>query len=135
MLPKAAQVINVHLPGAYVGTLTWLPTQKIIYSFSPDYAEDLARPTLSLSFGGPGVPLRTNSNSSNIRLPPFFSNLLPEGKLRDYLARKADIHLDQEFFLLAALREDLPGAVKLGVEGMRGAPEYTEIQPDQNAPL
>ena len=32
--------------------------------------------------------------------PPFFSNLLPEGRLRTYLANKAGVSEVREFFLL-----------------------------------
>lgn len=42
---------------------------------------------------------------------PFFSNLLPEGHLRKYLAEKASIHADREFFLLWVLGQDLTGAI------------------------
>ncbi len=45
------------------------------------------------------------------RLPVFFSNLLPEGHLRDYLAARADVKPQREFFLLAVLGADLPGAL------------------------
>jgi serine/threonine-protein kinase HipA len=45
------------------------------------------------------------------RVPPFFSNLLPEGPLRTYLAERAGVKAEREFFLLAVLGEDLPGAV------------------------
>jgi serine/threonine-protein kinase HipA len=44
------------------------------------------------------------------RLPPFFSNLLPEGHLRTYLAEKADVKPEREFFLIAVLGADLSGA-------------------------
>ncbi len=44
---------------------------------------------------------------------PFFSNLLPEGHLRQYLAKQAGVHPDREFFLLWALGRDLPGAVTI----------------------
>jgi serine/threonine-protein kinase HipA len=44
-------------------------------------------------------------------LPPFFSNLLPEGMLREYIAEKVGVHRDRELFLLAHLGLDLPGAV------------------------
>jgi len=37
-------------------------------------------------------------------LPPFFSNLLPEGHLREYLAARAGVKPGREFFLLAAWR-------------------------------
>jgi serine/threonine-protein kinase HipA len=44
------------------------------------------------------------------RLPVFFSNLLPEGHLREYLAARAGVKPQREFFLLAVLGADLPGA-------------------------
>jgi serine/threonine-protein kinase HipA len=44
-------------------------------------------------------------------LPPFFSNLLPEGGLRELVARRAGVHRDHETHLLSLLGEDLPGAV------------------------
>jgi serine/threonine-protein kinase HipA len=45
------------------------------------------------------------------RVPPFFSNLLPEGHLRTYLAKLAEVNPEREFFLLAVLGADLPGAL------------------------
>lgn len=108
-----AQSLTVTLFGTVVGSLTWLPTQKIIFAFAQDYLEDKERPTLSLSYKGNVNGIQTNIRPSNIRLPAFFSNLLPEGKLRSYLSRKANVNEAQEFFLLAALAEDLPGAVRL----------------------
>jgi serine/threonine-protein kinase HipA len=44
---------------------------------------------------------------------PFFSNLLPEGRLREYLAGQAEVNPECEFFLLWALGSDLPGAVTI----------------------
>jgi serine/threonine-protein kinase HipA len=44
-------------------------------------------------------------------LPVFFSNLLPEGHLREYLAARAGVKPQREFFLLAVLGADLPGAL------------------------
>jgi serine/threonine-protein kinase HipA len=53
---------------------------------------------------------------SRVRLPPFFSNLLPEGTLRDLLAKKLGIHTEREPWLMAQLGEDLPGAVRVTIE-------------------
>jgi serine/threonine-protein kinase HipA len=44
---------------------------------------------------------------------PFFSNLLPEGHMRDYLAKRAEVNPEREFFLLWALGADLPGAIEI----------------------
>ena len=47
------------------------------------------------------------------RVPPWFSNLLPEGPLRELIARQAGVFTTREFFLLNHLGEDLPGAVRI----------------------
>jgi len=44
---------------------------------------------------------------------PFFSNLLPEGPMRTYLADRAGVNPEREFFLLWVLGQDLPGAVTI----------------------
>jgi hypothetical protein len=51
----------------------------------------------------------------------FFSNLLPEGPPRDYLAGKARVKKEREFFLIAVRGADLPGAVT--VEPIDGGPD------------
>lgn len=45
------------------------------------------------------------------KLHPVLSNLLPEGALRELLAKQLKVHIDSEFELLAALGKDLPGAL------------------------
>lgn len=50
---------------------------------------------------------------SRARVPSWFSNLLPEGPLRELVARKAGVFTTREFFLLNHLGEDLPGAVRI----------------------
>jgi serine/threonine-protein kinase HipA len=46
-----------------------------------------------------------------MKLHPFFSNLLPEGHLRTYLAERGDVKPEREYLLLQLLGDDLPGAV------------------------
>jgi len=48
-----------------------------------------------------------------VRLPPFFSNLLPEGALRELLARQIGVKAEREPYLLAHVGDDLPGAVRV----------------------
>ena len=55
--------------------------------------------------------LITDFKSKQTRVIPWFSNLLPEGYLRRYLALRAHVKSEREFFLLWALGQDLPGAV------------------------
>jgi serine/threonine-protein kinase HipA len=45
------------------------------------------------------------------KAPPFLSNLLPEGKLREYVSERGGVKQVREFFLLWLLGPDLPGAV------------------------
>ena len=59
---------------------------------------------------------------------PFFSNLLPEERLRDYLAERAGVNPEREFFLLWVLGEDLPGAVTVRpADGEDWPPEAGEL--------
>ena len=47
------------------------------------------------------------------RLPPWFSNLLPEGPLRALIAQQSQLREGQEFALIRHLGGDLPGAVRI----------------------
>lgn len=47
------------------------------------------------------------------RVPEWFSNLLPEGALRELVAKQASVSPQREFFLLRHLGQDLPGAVQI----------------------
>lgn len=115
-----AAVLKVALGDKDIGTLTLFPGDQTFFSFNQDYIDDPGRPTLSLSFKDPLGGLITETKLTRTRLAPFFSNLLPEGALRDYLAQKAGIHPQREFFLLWVLGRDLPGAVT--VESPEGEP-------------
>lgn len=103
--------LRILLHGQRIGTLSLLPGDRSIFSFEPDYIEATDRDTLSLSFKNPMGGLRTNFPATGPNLLSFFSNLLPEGTLRDYLARQAGVKPMHEVYLLWALGQDLPGAV------------------------
>ena len=47
------------------------------------------------------------------RVPAWFSNLLPEGRLRDLIAREQGVSSYQEIDLLVRIGRDLPGAVEI----------------------
>lgn len=106
-------ILNVLLHGRKIGTLTYLGGEKTVFAFTEDYINDPNRQTLSLSFKDEQGDLITDHRPYKIKLLPFFSNLLPEGHLRKYLAEKADIHPDREFFLMWVLGRDLPGALTI----------------------
>jgi serine/threonine-protein kinase HipA len=107
----AVSVLEVLLHGQSIGTLTRTAGDASLFAFNSRYIEDEARPTLGLSFKTQEGVLRTQLRPYHIRLMPFFSNLLPEGHLRQYLAERGEVHPDREFFLLWLLGEDLPGAL------------------------
>ena len=109
--PKKLNVLSVRLHGKHIGVITRLAGDRQLFAFEEDYIDDPQRPTLSLSFKGSTGGLVTNFHPVGRRVPVFFSNLLPEGHLRDYLAKRADVNPEREFFLLAVLGADLPGAL------------------------
>lgn len=84
-------VLEVRLYEAVIGTLTLVPGDRTIFSFDAAYVEDSNRPTLSLSFKSQAGGLLTDLPPTQTRIPTFFSNLLPEGTLRSYLAGRARV--------------------------------------------
>lgn len=109
--PKKLNALSVRLHGKHIGVITRLAGDRQLFAFEQDYVDDKKRPTLSLSFKGSTGGLVTQTRPTGRRVPPFFSNLLPEGHLREYLAKRANVNSEREFFLLAVLGADLPGAL------------------------
>ena len=103
--------LRILLYGEPVGTLIRLTDDKNLFSFEESYINAALRPTLSLSFKDAAGGLITSERPTQTKLPPYFSNLLPEGRMREYLAWRAGVKAEREFFLLAALGRDLPGAL------------------------
>lgn len=106
-------LLTVQLHGKTVGTLTLLANEQILFSFNASYINDPNRSVLSLSFKNRLGELITDFRPTRLKLPTFFSNLLPEGHMRDYLASHAGVKSQREFFLLQALGQDLPGAITI----------------------
>ncbi len=109
--PKTLNALAVNLHGRRIGVINRIGGDRHLFSFEQDYVDDANRPTLSLSFKGQAGGLVIPTRAVTARLPVFFSNLLPEGHLRDYLAARAAVKPQREFFLLAVLGADLPGAL------------------------
>jgi len=108
---KKLNALAVRLHGRQIGVINRLAGERQIFAFEQDYIDDPNRPTLSLSFKSGTGGLVTALRPVPRRVPPFFSNLLPEGHLRTYLAKLAEVKPEREFFLLAVLGADLPGAL------------------------
>jgi serine/threonine-protein kinase HipA len=82
------------------GDYTW-------FAFTEAYLADPDRPVLGLAFEQD----LTVRHASALRVPPWFSNLLPEGRLRDWIAADRHVAPSREMELLAQVGHDLPGAV------------------------
>lgn len=79
------------------------------FSLDPDYREAADRPVLGLVFEDRPEKVHV----ATVRLAPWFSNLLPEGRLRDWIAGERGVNLQREMELLAQVGHDLPGAVRV----------------------
>jgi serine/threonine-protein kinase HipA len=122
--PQKLNALSVRLHKRHIGVITRLAGDRQLFAFEQEHIDDPKRPTLSLSFKGSTGGLVTQTRPTALRVPPFFSNLLPEGHLRDYLAKRARVNPEREFFLLAVLGADLPGALVIApLEGQAQPPE------------
>jgi len=128
--PKRLTALAVQLHGRRIGVLNRIAGDRHLFAFEDDYLENPDRPTLSLSFKGAGNTLVAPTRAYPTRLPPFFSNLLPEGPLRRTLAARAGVKPEREFFLLAALGADLPGAVTVAPFDTQGTQTEDETGAD-----
>jgi serine/threonine-protein kinase HipA len=126
---KKLNALAVRLHGRQIGVINRLAGDRQVFAFEQDYIDDPQRPTLSLSFKGRTGGLVTALRPVPRRVPPFFSNLLPEGHLREYLAKLGAVNPDREFFLLAVLGADLPGA--LVIEPIEGNVKDEDARHDE----
>lgn len=115
-------VLHVTLHGLDIATLTHIQGDRTLFAFNQSYIEDRNRPTLSASFKDAYGDLLTTFKPVQRQVPAFFSNLLPEGPLRRYLADRAGVNMEREFFLLWMLGRDLPGALAIRPEAGEDLP-------------
>lgn len=98
--------LSVHIDGALVGQL-WLDADK---RFCFQYATEwLANSRIPLSLA---LPLRPESYLADAS-HPFFTNLLPEERIRAAIARNLGISPNNDYGLLERLGGDCAGAVSL----------------------
>jgi len=91
--------LEVRLGNILVGKLTLVTGDRSFFAFEESYLNNPNRPILSQSFFTRSGDLIPESKTIQTKLPPFFSNLLPEGHLRDYLAAVGGINSAREFML------------------------------------
>lgn len=97
---------GVWLDATFVGTLHQRGDHTT-FALHESYADDPGRPVLGQAFEQD----LDRVHSSALRLPPWFSNLLPEGVQRGWVARQRGVSDQREMELLAEVGRDLPGAV------------------------
>ena len=125
------QTLEVRLGQTLIGAITHLGNEALIFTFDRAYVEaGNDRPTLSLGFKSADGGLVEQVRPTRVRLSPFFSNLLPEAHLRDYLAARGRIHPDREFFLIRLLGADLPGAIEIRSSDGAASPPVDERPAD-----
>lgn len=127
-------VLAIHLGSDHVGDLTLHDNDLAEFRLEESYRELPRRPVLGQVFED---DLRA-VHRARMRLPPFFSNLLPEARLRELIAAHLGVAPEREFFLLARLGEDLPGDVRATPRGPLPeglAPELLGHQEEESTPL
>ena len=104
-------IFEVRLGDTVVGKLTLITGDRSFFAFEESYLHDENRPVLSQSFFTQSGNLIQQTKTVQTKIPPFFSNLLPEGHFRSYLAERGNINPAREFQLITLFGQDLPGAV------------------------
>ena len=92
--------LNVLLYGEPIATITNVGNDRTLFAFMDSYINDESRPALGLGFKDALGGLLTDFKPTQTQLTPFFSNLLPEETMRNYLAERAGVNPAREFFLL-----------------------------------
>ena len=105
------QALDIYLNETKVGLLARLSDGRVLFTFDETYISSKNRFILSQCYYSAERELLSETRAYRTKTPPFFSNLLPEGHLRKYLAQRGGIKENDEFSLLYLLGEDLPGAV------------------------
>ena len=104
--PERRHLVRLH--GIRIGVLAQYG-DFTTFHFDEDYWDRPGRAVLGLDFEDKLKPTR----SASLRVPAWFSNLLPEGRLRDWIAAERGVSSDREMELLAQVGHDLPGAVTI----------------------
>jgi len=124
----AVRSLRIRMGTIDLGSLFALDDGRTYFRFDEAYATMVpaSRPILSVSYEGDtdevtrrqllDVTLEENRGDGRGGLPPFFENLLPEGRLRRHLIEEARIDPSDSLSLLAYCGSDLPGNVQAVAE-------------------
>ena len=117
--------LRVFLQDHAIGQITLAKDQTgISFRFLDSYKDMEQRPALGQIF----LDNLGAIHHQRQRLQAWFSNLLPEGILRELIAKQAAVHTEREFFLLSYLGEDLAGAVRVIPENADSSLPWAETK-------
>jgi serine/threonine-protein kinase HipA len=108
--------LSIWIGQTLVGGITELTSDQNLFAFTDDYVNNAERPVLTLSLYDETGKLNISPIVKTTRVAPFFSNLLPEGRLREFIAQQAGVKSGRELPLLGLVGDDLPGAVVVRAE-------------------
>lgn len=117
---------EVRLDAVPVGELSELPDGGSEFRFYASYRAMDRRPVLGQKFEDDLD--RTYRSRKGLRLPDYFANLIPEGRLREFVEKEAGLEEGDDLGVLAHVGGDLPGAVLLVDVGEREGPTSTAPQ-------
>lgn len=119
---QAAHALDVYLAGRHVGTLHQPGSGRLSFEYDPSVAEaEAGELVLSAS-----LPVRAG-RFRNSETRPFFDGLLPEGAVREQVARERGVSPGNAFGLLAEIGAECAGAVVI-------VPEHQEpASPDTSS--
>lgn len=96
-----------------VGSLSETPDGSVELRFLETYRELVPRPVLGQRFEDDLEKIYRSRKGQ--RLPDFFANVIPEGRLRDLIEKTAGLEAGDDLALLAFVGRDLPGAVSVRI--------------------
>lgn len=117
--------IRIVLGDDHVGDLVVHADDRTEFSLSRDYLALYPRPVLGQLFED---DLRA-THRARMQLPPWFSNLLWEDRIREVIAAQIGVSPQREAHLLAYLGDDLPGGLRAIPEGDLPAVSSAETVP------
>ena len=122
--------LEVLLHGEPIGEIAETERGGTEFRFAGRYFDRVPRPVLGQKFEDDLS--RIHRSRDRERLPDFFANLTPEGRLRKLLEETSDLESGDDLALLLHLGDDLPGAV--AVRAFEGEAVVSEERPAGDGP-
>lgn len=115
--------LDVYVGTALAGLLREHDDGSLGFTYAPEWMQGSSAAPLA-----PDLPLQADEQTGDVVLA-YFDNLLPEGSVRDFIARAEHISATNVFGLLERFGGDTAGAISLLPQGERpsDAPRYRPV--------